>query len=248
VEIDYHTAVKLTKNLTLLYAEDDTSFLQETKEVFEELFLSVHTASDGEEALQSYIDFKTKNDKYYDLVITDINMPKMNGISLIKSIYELNPSQSIIVISAHSESEYLLELINMGIEQFLLKPNNYQTMLNVLYQSAKKLLDSQKIDSNSLHVKLSDRLVWDKSKLLLFDGESIIKLTKNETILIKMFIKNHYSISTMEEIFDLLWPDEPHLATVETVKSIISRLRRKLSDVTIENIYGLGYRMIISTN
>nr|WP_240332190.1 response regulator transcription factor [Sulfurospirillum tamanensis] len=245
VQIDYHVTAALTKNLSLLYAEDDPFFLKETQEIFKELFAHVDTASNGEEALAVYQNFKTNTGKYYDLVVTDINMPKMNGIELIKTIYTCNPDQSIIVISAHSESKYLLELINMGIEQFLLKPNNYDTMLHVLHQSASKIATNQKTISNSLHVKLSHNLTWNTQTSLLLDQGNVIKLTKNETLLMALFIKNHYKISTLGEIFDLLWPNEPHLASVETLKSIISRLRKKLPSVIIENIYSLGYRMVI---
>ena len=244
MQIDYHAVVSLTKHLTLLYAEDDPAFLEETREVFEELFLHVDTATNGEEALTSYLDYKNRTGRPYDLVITDINMPKMDGISLIKKIYEQEPAQSIIVISAHNESEYLLELVNMGIEQFLLKPNNYDTMLHVLHQSAKKIMTEQKHLPENTRISLGEGYWWDAEKSLLLKAEEAVKLTKNETLLVTLFVKNRFKISTLEEIFALLWPHEPHLASAETLKSIISRLRKKIPSVTIENTYGMGYRMI----
>lgn len=244
VQIDYHSVVRLTQNLTLLYAEDDPAFLEETSEVFEELFLHVDTAKNGQEALWKYTQHKEQTGSYYDLVITDINMPKMDGITLIKKIYALAPEQSIIVISAHNESEYLLELLNMGIEYFLLKPNNYEKMLQVLYQKAQKINSEQTPLTNKKTIWLGDGFLWDIDSSMLLENDKPVKLTKNETLLLRLFIKNSHKISTLDEIYTLLWSDEPHLASAETLKSIISRLRKKIPSVIIENTYGLGYRMI----
>lgn len=240
----FRTLYQLTKNLNILYIEDDTSFLKETTEVFQELFNTVDTASNGEEGLNQYLLFFENYSKHYDIVVTDINMPKMDGIELIKKIYEINPKQIIIVISAHNEPQYLLELVNMGIEQFLLKPNNYDTILNIFYRSTQKLLQMNQHEEETLHVMLEHNIYWDKQSNTLWQNNVVIKLTKNETLLMKMFIKNKTKITTIQEIFHILWQDDPNLASTKTLKSIISRLRKKLPDTTIENVYSLGYRLI----
>lgn len=241
--ISYDDVFRLTQKLNILYIEDDAVLLKETSENFKSMFSKVDTAIDGEEGLKKYLYFFQVNSKYYDIVITDINMPKLNGVELIKKIYIENEKQSIIVISAHNESEYLLDLVNLGIEQFLIKPHAYNTTLDVLYKTASKILKSSKtIPSNK--IDLDDDFFWNSEDNLLFlDGRNI-KLTRNETLLMQTFIKNQYKISTLQEIFNLLWPDSPHLASSETLKSIISRLRKKIPN-TIENIYGLGYRLIL---
>jgi DNA-binding response OmpR family regulator len=242
--IDFQTTRALTKNLNVLYIEDDISFLKETTEVLEDLFHLVHAVNNGEDGLEHYHSFFKTTLTYYDMVITDINMPKMDGITLIKKIYEINPNQIIIVVSAHNEPHYLLELINMGIEQFLLKPNNYDTMLNVFHKSASKFLCSINNEVETSKIILGETIVWDKDLKALYVNNEPIKLTKNETLLMEIFIKNHTKISTLQEIFSTLWKDEPHLACTETLKSIISRLRKKIPTSTIENIYSLGYRLV----
>lgn len=242
--INFRTLYQMTKNLNILYIEDDTSFLKETTEVFQELFNTVDTACNGEEGLNQYLLFFENYSKHYDMVVTDINMPKMDGIELIKKIYEINHKQIIIVISAHNEPQYLLELVNMGIEQFLLKPNNYDTILNIFYRSTQKLLQMNQPEEEILKIMLENNIYWDKQSNTLWQNNEIIKLTKNETLLMKIFIKNKTKISTLQEIFHILWQDEPHLASTKTLKSIISRLRKKLPDTTIENVYSLGYRLI----
>ena len=80
------------KSYTILYVEDDTVLLKETSENFENMFLKVDTAIDGEEGFKKYLQFFQTNSKHYDIVITDINMPYMDGIKMIQNIKEINPN------------------------------------------------------------------------------------------------------------------------------------------------------------
>ena len=241
--IEYNELYNQTKNLKVLYVEDDKNFQKETCEILEYFFSDVDLAYDGKDGLEKYLSYFKTNNKYYDIVITDINMPNMNGIELSKEIYKYNDQQSIIVISAHDESHYLMELVNMGIEQFLQKPIVYDKILEVLNNVSKKILSNSTDTPDATIVKLDENIIWDKKQNILFNKNEPIKLTKKELLLIKLFIKNNNSISTFDEIFDLLWEDEPQLASPETLLPIISRFRKKLPNNNIENIYGVGYRL-----
>ncbi|MCD4667008.1 MAG: EAL domain-containing protein, partial [Sulfurimonas sp.] len=84
----------------------------------------------GEEGLELYSKGK------YDLVLSDINMPKMNGIEMSKAILQENPNQAIIINSAYNEAEYLLELFNAGIEYYILKPVNIKQLNKIIYKIA----------------------------------------------------------------------------------------------------------------
>ncbi len=241
--IEYNKLYNQTKDLKVLYVEDDKNFQKETCEILDYFFNDVDLASDGKDGLEKYLNYFKINNKYYDIVITDINMPNMNGIELSKSIYTYNTTQSIIVISAHDESQYLMELVNIGIEQFLQKPIIYDKILEVLNNVSKKILNNSIDTSDVTIIKLDENIIWDKRKSLLFNKNEPIKLTKKELFLMKLFIKNNTSISTFDEIFNLLWEDEPQLASPEALLPIISRFRKKLPNNNIENIYGAGYRL-----
>lgn len=242
--IDFNKVYSLTKNLNILYIEDDKNFSEETTDAFTDIFKSVSLAFDGEEGLHLYNNYFDKENQYYDIVITDINMPSMDGLNLIKNIYKINPQQIIIIISAHDTQENLLQLVNIGIEQFLIKPLEYDKLLATFYDSANKLnKKSQDIVSSNI-VKLGENYTFQKDCEQLFYQDKTIKLTKKEHILIKLFIKNGSKISLFEEIFSLLWPEESYLMNHDTLKPIISRLRKKIPEVVIENIYGLGYKII----
>ena len=240
--LDFNDVYKLTKDLNILYIEDDSNFLEETSELFKDIFSSVEVETNGIKGLDTYKSYFEKNNCYFDIVITDINMPKMDGIDLIKEIYSIHPLQCVVVISAHNTPDNLLELVNIGIEQFLVKPLQYNNMLKTFMESAKKI-SSQKTEKSPL-LKLSTDFTFNTESDQLFYKNSIIKLTKKEHILMNLFIKNGSKTSSLEEIYTLLWSEEPHLATPESLKPIISRLRKKIPQNTIENIYALGYKLI----
>lgn len=112
--------------MNVLLVEDDTILQEQIKLFLARFFGSVETAYDGEDALQKY------RPKKYDLILSDLTMPRMNGILLTQGIKEMDESQKIIIISAHSESEKLIELINIGVDGFLLKPLNVTNMITQL--------------------------------------------------------------------------------------------------------------------
>lgn len=238
--VDYNTLYNQTKDLKVLYIEDDTNFQTETCIILEYFFITVHSAVDGEDGLEKYLDFYNQNNRYYDLVITDINMPNKNGIELCRDIYIHNQKQSIVVLSAHNESNYLLELLNMGIEQFLQKPINYDNLTKVLYNiSNKQHLPN---NTNQKIVNFNNNYSWDIEQSILFNGKKVIALTKKEIQLMHLFIKNNQKVTTNEEILNMLWDDE-YQTTRENIMPIISRFRKKLPNQEIENIYAMGYRL-----
>ncbi|PHR58906.1 MAG: response regulator [Arcobacter sp.] len=118
---------KYSHNLNVLYVEDDKDLREETTILFKMLFKDIDTAEDGEIGLDQY------NQKSYDLVISDVNMPNMNGIDMCKKIREVNPEQKISIVSAHDESSILMDLIKAGADGFILKPMHMDDLIIALY-------------------------------------------------------------------------------------------------------------------
>jgi two-component system chemotaxis sensor kinase CheA len=118
----------MTKNLDVLYVEDNISLREKTSMIFESLFKSVEVASDGLEGLDKY------NNNSYDIVFTDIRMPNLDGVDMSKAILETNPKQHIIAITAHNETELLEKLINIGIDSFIKKPIDTNQFVDEIYK------------------------------------------------------------------------------------------------------------------
>lgn len=136
---------ELGDDLTILYVEDSEIVRVSTCDILDEYFVNIDIAVNGEEGLQKYKTFYEEHDRFYDIVITDINMPKMNGIEMTKSIFQLNQSANVIVMSAHNEPDYLLQLINMGIANFILKPIEITKFQTVLLRAIQNVVNEKKI-------------------------------------------------------------------------------------------------------
>lgn len=118
--------IRLGSRLKVLYVEDDVALRNETRTLFEKIFKSVDVAGNGAEGLMGF------SQQQYDLVITDIEMPELNGLEMSKKIKELHPNIPIVVISAYSNSSYLIEAIGIGINYYILKPILLPQLLSTL--------------------------------------------------------------------------------------------------------------------
>ncbi len=146
-----------TQEMNILYVEDEQSIREITQKLLLSIFPSVVTAEDGKEGLELF-----KNTKF-DIVISDILMPKMNGITMVKKIKEINNHQSIIITSACDDSSYLLELINLGISNFILKPMQSQQILQTLWNKVMSIYNEKRV--REMNQSLENELVH-KSTLL----------------------------------------------------------------------------------
>lgn len=232
---------ELSNKYDILYVEDDESSMYEIGSLFEDLFNKADFAKDGNEALEKYIEYNENNNKPYDLIITDIEMPNVNGIELSKNIYKLNKEQKIIVLSAHDESHYLIDLLNIGIKGYLQKPFNRKKILEVLHTVCDGIHEDNK---NKIEVKLNNNFIWHSdSKTLSHEGISI-NLCASETSLLDLLISNRNITFSIDDIFNVVYDDyyEKDLS-VDSVKSLLKRIRKKVPDNLIKNIYGEGYRI-----
>ncbi|MBF0537225.1 MAG: response regulator [Nitrospirae bacterium] len=108
-------------------------------EVISKYFDNVTCASNGQEGLDKY-----KSGRH-DIVITDIDMPVVNGIAMTRQIKELNSEQIVIVVSAYDDSRSLRELINANVSSFILKPVEVANLLDALYTACKRIVNERQI-------------------------------------------------------------------------------------------------------
>jgi YesN/AraC family two-component response regulator len=141
--VDLSKLKDYAKNLSLLYVEDDNILREKTIDLLSCIFDNISFGVDGQDGLNKY------KEKKYDMVITDINMPIMSGIEMIEEIKKINEDQIVIVTSAHDESNYLLELIKLGVENFVLKPIDLDQLMAILYKISKRLYDERNFEKNN---------------------------------------------------------------------------------------------------
>jgi diguanylate cyclase (GGDEF)-like protein len=131
--------LKYTQELHILYVEDDERLREKTIQIFQELFKSVDTAIDGYDGLEKYYRYYKEHDRYYDIVISDIQMPNTNGIEMSEAIRNRNPDQHIIISSAFNDSDYLEKFLELGVDGFLHKPVKFIQLAKVIEKAAKNI-------------------------------------------------------------------------------------------------------------
>jgi len=126
---------KYAKDVSILYVEDNAEVRSSTSMMLQRTFNNVIEGFDGTDGLDKY----KLHSETIDLVVTDINMPNMNGIEMISEIKKINPNQQVLVVSAYGESEYFTKTIKLGIDGYLLKPTITEQFLEVLATSVEKV-------------------------------------------------------------------------------------------------------------
>jgi len=244
--MDYKILFSKTKELTLLLAEDYAPFRDDMVEMLEDLFKTVVVAEDGREALALYETYYEENNKNFDLVITDIQMPFMNGVDLSEAIQQLNADQHIIVLSAHTDSEYLLKLINLGISQFITKPIDYDVFLNTLCTVSKKISTNSSQAEDVTLVDLGEDHIWDVENLILLKGNILVELTRHELLLLQLMLKKKDQVCTNEDIMNEFYIHD--IDILETsIRNMVFKVRKKLPSNAISSLYGLGYKLMPSS-
>jgi len=216
----------ILKELKVLFVEDEVNISKLLKDAISDYFFSFTIANNGEEGLEKY---KKINP---DLIITDIMMPKLDGLDMTKEIRKENENIPIIVLSAFSDKEKLLKAIDIGITKYFIKPFDPDELLEYIITIASKL-DKSRI------ICLNKHFTFDNNTNNLFEDEQLINITKREKNFIYLLIKNKNTITSTDELKQKLWENET--VTDERVRTFIKRFRKKTSKELIKNISGQGY-------
>lgn len=218
------------ENLKLLYVEDDEITRENGVEFLEEYFDTIYEAKDGLEALEFY-------DKYSpDIIITDIAMPKVDGLEFIKRVRQKDKRCSIIVTTAYSTKEYLLKAVELHLLKYILKPIKEQEL-----EEALELCVNNLLQQNTNIIKIDESRSFDTfNKTLVVDGE-VVKLRTKELLLLELFIKNRDRFVNYSEIESFVWQDMP--MSKDALKTLVKRLKSYVGSENIKNLSGTGYRL-----
>ncbi|MEA3228239.1 MAG: PAS domain S-box protein [Campylobacterota bacterium] len=236
--------LQYTKELNLLYVEDDKVLANSTKEMFAKLFKSVDIAFDGKEGLDKYNQYHKKNSYFYDLVITDINMPNIDGVAMSREILKLNPFQSIIIVSAHNESHYLHSAIDLGVSAFISKPVNNEKLKNTLYKTAQAIYDHKLVEVHLEQVESLNYTLEKQNRELLSNNEELQKLLRllntmtHKEHLIKPNRKTTQKKDTTEQILHLIHDDLTDLQDIlEDIDHIILDVIKSKKVLSSDDIF-----------
>lgn len=228
---------RLLKEITILYVEDEDNIREDLEEVLTLFCQNILTAKNGEEAYRLY---KEKNPH---IILTDINMPKMDGISLVKKIRKDDLTTAIIFLTAHTNEENLFSAANLNIQAYISKPTiTYKKIKEILFQAVEFLNLTTK-----LYIHINEKLSYDKvSGLLIYENDQKIKLNKKEKALMDLLVMHKNSLLTYSKIENSIWNPYEEVMTSNALRSVVKNLRKKSPVQFIENISGQGYKLLTS--
>lgn len=223
----------LLKNHTILYVEDELSIQKNMREYLEGYFKEVYVASDGVEGLEMY--HKSRP----EALLLDINLPRMDGLSLAQTIRQKDKNVSIIMLTAFTDQEKLLQATELKLLKYLVKPIDLLEFQKTLDLLAKELTQTMQIC-----LPLSGSYLWDKVNQKLIYNEEVVTLTSKEQRVLSLLAKNINKSISFEDIMAEAWTDEfDREISRNCVKNVISELRKKLPEGCIKSVYGKGYML-----
>lgn len=230
--LDEVEVLKMKCEKTILIAEDDRESNENIAYFLQNKFKKVLSAYDGIEAWNMY------NEELPDIIITDIEMPKMNGLKLIQKIRLHNKSIPIIILTSYSNPHYLFDAIPLKLEDYLLKPLTY-SKLNALLE---KLENSQQEGKTILVLDAQSTTLYDFDMKIVKIKNDQIRLANLEITLLELFLANSDKIVYYEEAEEALYGSQ--MKSRNALKIVVSNLRKKIPTIEIRAIPKIGYRLV----
>jgi len=172
--LNLHDIIQYSSPLKLLYVEDDEIARTSTLSVLEEFFDDIVVAVDGQDGIEKY------RQGCFDIIITDINMPRLSGLDMIEQIRIHNKEISVLILSAYNEADFFMDSIRLNVQGYLLKPIDTEQFLNVLYKIIEKI-KLQEETSRNLHLIRQYQQITDKSFIVSkMDKDGILTYVNNE--------------------------------------------------------------------
>lgn len=216
-------------DFTILYIEDNKGVREVNIRILKRMFKEVFEADDGEAGYRSYLEKKP------DIIISDIKMPNMNGIELVKKIRKTDDKTKIIITTAFSDEKYLIDAVELGLERYIVKPITKRNLIPALKKAVSGIKKQKRLyfDKN---------FYYDYENRLFYHNDKEIEMTKKELCFLRLLVKNINSIVSYNMIEQEVWEDE--YMSKNSLRTTIGFLRKKLPKNIIKNISNLGYKLV----
>lgn len=220
----------ILKSATLLLVDDDARIREKFSRLLKLYVNKIYEASNGKKALEVYKKHKPS------FIITDVEMPDINGLEFIEIIRNENEYIPIIITSAYSNKEYLLASIKLHLIDYLIKPINHSELLISLEKISKIL--KKNIISNI--IEINNEIIYNPSTKTVCIYDILNRLTQNESELLEMLILNRGKVVTKQMIEEKIYIFKD--MSDSALKNMIYKLRKKLVKDII-SFDRLGYKL-----
>ncbi len=215
------------KNYSILCVEDEDGIRKRLVNTLKYYFDDVLEASNGEDGYDLYQEYKP------NIIISDIEMPKKNGIEMVEAIRKNDLNTIVIMLTAYSSEEYLLKLINLHINHYILKPVNSENLLNGILKAFGDNFDEKIEFTNELYFNMKEHELYFKDEVVI--------LRKRDKDFLLLLHENKNSVTTYSQIEEYLWRDKS--MSMSALKTFIKELRQRLPLELISNVPQMGYKL-----
>jgi len=231
------------KKISILLVEDEENLQEALKLNLELEGYEITGAWDGAEALQAV------QKEYFDLIILDVMLPEIDGITVCETIRLSNPDIPILILSAKNSSADRVLGLKKGADDYLTKPFNLEELLirvNNLIKKSERLSSKQPIPD--IYIFGKNKIDFKASEAFTKSGEKIT-LTKKEIMLLKLLIENKNEVVTREKILQVVWGYNVY-PTTRTIDNFILNFRKYFEADSRDPLYfhsvrGVGYKFTI---
>ncbi len=221
----------------VLLAEDESVAREILSFYLNTIFDEVVVVKDGLEGLCLY-EKSLKEKKSFDLVLTDIKMPNMNGFEMLKNIHELNKNQKFIIVSGYKDEEMLQKSIDLKVLRYFEKPLNIDNVMELLTKAKEEVLEEKKKENNI--IQINDIFIYYMHSKLLYENGNLVKLSKKETLALDILMKNRGQITDIDTFKKIIWKNTETIDA--TFRAVIKRLKDKIKTKDfITSRKGQGY-------
>jgi len=222
-------------NYSILFVEDEDKIRTNYINYLKRYYKNVYGASNGKQGYEVY------KEKKPDIIIADIEMPVMNGIDMVKMIRGYDQTVRILMLTAHLNEKFLLEVSELKLIKYLIKPISRDDLKTALNLAIEDIIKYNIISNEVIYLK--DNYTWNCNEKNLYNNCNQVVLTKNEKKILELFFSNINKNFSHDEITVYVW--DTYEDKTSALKSAMKKLRDKLPKDTIINIYGEGFRLSI---
>jgi PAS domain S-box-containing protein len=206
----------LLKKINILYVEDDENIRNELTSLLKNFVGTVYTAYDGQNGYEIF----TNNTQNIDLILSDINMPRLTGIEMMQNIRKINGSVPVIFATAYSDSAFLTEAIKIKVYDYIIKPINIRNLLTILNDLAYSLYQESLIKAQSLDLQ--------RYKDVIDANNIVLKINTAGNIIYANNNFKEISGFSQDEVINLNLTDITHQENIGFAQTIIDNISKNM--------------------
>ena len=227
----------MDEKLRILLCEDDENLGMLLREYLQAKGYAAELYPDGDAGFKAFL--KTK----YDLVVTDVMMPKKDGFTMAQDIRSVNPDVPVIFLTAKTLKEDIFEGFKIGADDYITKPFSMEELTFRIEAILRRVRGKRTKESSIYHL---GRFTFDTQKQILSNGAKQTKLTTKESELLALLCAHANEILQRDFALKTIWIDDNYF-NARSMDVYITKLRKHLKEddsIEIINIHGKGYKLI----